>query len=429
MSASARPRPALAVAVAVLILASAVGVAPAAMSLPPDPATARSAETARYVESTRWLTGERPSAVVVGADSVVSVTRTDEVDRFDATGRLLGSFPLNFSSAFAMDVAPDGNLHVGDYGGSPSFVHVLTPGGSEVGRYAPPVGASSNFNPLGIEFMPDGSRFVVDVTGDVIHLFRPDGSWGGYFGGSGTGPGQFDGPDAIASSPDGSLFVVDGNNFRVQRFDAATGDFQGMWGQVGYAPGQFLSPVSIDVRPDGHVLVLDGVGAQQAMLSEFLPDGTFVSRTELPLTYGDSLAVDASGTIYVTGLLDYPQGGWGVLAIVPTAGPTPPTTTGSSSARIRGKRLDAIRSRSRARLRITCSAADTACAGKVTLKAGRRTVGRGAYAAKAGRADRVTLRLGSAARRLLRRHARVRVTVRLVATSGTGSSRKMKLTR
>jgi len=55
---------------------------------------------------------------------------------------------------------------------------------------------------------------------------------------------------------DGSVYVADAGNYRVQRFDRQ-GTFLGSWGEEGAAPGQFRGPLGIAVAPDGSVYVAD----------------------------------------------------------------------------------------------------------------------------------------------------------------------------
>jgi DNA-binding beta-propeller fold protein YncE len=90
--------------------------------------------------------------------------------------------------------------------------------------------------------------------------------------GEGSGRGQFSQPRGIASSPiDGSVYVVDMGNNRVERFDE-TGAFVGIWGDetgnVSFtqeAPG---GPTGITVGPDGLIYVCDTWGHQIIVFDE-----------------------------------------------------------------------------------------------------------------------------------------------------------------
>ncbi|MCC6313896.1 MAG: NHL repeat-containing protein, partial [Thermomicrobiales bacterium] len=78
--------------------------------------------------------------------------------------------------------------------------------------------------------------------------------------GPGAAEGQFDEPIGIAAAPDGTIYVVDSGNSRVERFDAS-GAFLGAWGaNVGLnlaRVGPGLGATGIAVGPDGRVYVAD----------------------------------------------------------------------------------------------------------------------------------------------------------------------------
>ncbi len=76
------------------------------------------------------------------------------------------------------------------------------------------------------------------------------GSFLGKWGSEGNGDGQFKFPSDVAFAGDGTVFVVDENNNRVQYFTIA-GSFLGKWGTAGTGPGQFDLPWGIAVTPSG----------------------------------------------------------------------------------------------------------------------------------------------------------------------------------
>lgn len=85
----------------------------------------------------------------------------------------------------------------------------------------------------------------------------------------GAGPGEFRYPAFVATGSDGTLFVSDGMNFRIQAFDR-TGRFLRAFGSLGDGPGAFARPKGVAVDSDGNVHVVD---AAFANLQVFSPTG------------------------------------------------------------------------------------------------------------------------------------------------------------
>ncbi len=94
------------------------------------------------------------------------------------------------------------------------------------------------------------------------------------WGSRGSGQGQFDGPRGLAVGPNGSVYVTDGDNNRIQQF-TATGQFVRQWGTEGTGPGQFRFPVDVDVDASGNVYVADGFNSR---IQKFSASGTYLTQ-------------------------------------------------------------------------------------------------------------------------------------------------------
>jgi len=130
------------------------------------------------------------------------------------------------------------------------------------------------------------------------------------FGSPGAEPGQFNAPRALAVAPDGSLYVADSRNHRIQHL-APDGQVLQVWGSfadanAGEAPaGTFNEPWGVAVAPDGAVYVAD---TWNNRIQQFTPDGQFVrmwgyfGQAEAPEAFWGprGVAVDGQGRVYVS---------------------------------------------------------------------------------------------------------------------------------
>ncbi len=150
-----------------------------------------------------------------------------------------------------------------------------------------------------------GSKgFLVPIITLLLGSQAPPAFQGVYdsqFGTAGTGNGQFNGPAAVAVAENGTIYVTDRGNDRVQRFDSS-GNYLGQWGGTGTADGAFNYPNGIAVDASGSVYVCD---TENNRIQKFTATGGHVLSWGSPGTgtgqfdapYG--VAADASGNIYV----------------------------------------------------------------------------------------------------------------------------------
>jgi len=118
--------------------------------------------------------------------------------------------------------------------------------------------------PRGITIAPDGTIFVADSLNHRIQQFSADGIllnvWGSFASTlEGDAPGgTFNEPWDVAVGQDGSVYVADTFNHRIQKFDQ-TGRFQKMWGifAQGQSTDTFWGPRGIAVDQNGNVLITD----------------------------------------------------------------------------------------------------------------------------------------------------------------------------
>ena len=68
-------------------------------------------------------------------------------------------------------------------------------------------------------------------------------------GGQGTGDGELDSAEGVAAASDGSVYVSDWFNHRIQKF-TSEGVFVSKWGMEGTVDGQFIQPATVAVASE-----------------------------------------------------------------------------------------------------------------------------------------------------------------------------------
>lgn len=223
-----------------------------------------------------------------------------------------GSEPGMFNRPRGIAIAPDGSLYISD--SNNHRIQHLSPDGTILhiwGSFASLESGEApggTFNePWGIEVGPDGSVYVADTWNHRIQQFSPEGEfvrmWG--FFGQGEAPEAFWGPRDIAIDSGGRLYVTDTGNKRVVVF-TTEGEFITQFGTTGLAPGQFDEPVGLALGPDGQIFVAD---TWNQRIQVFILDGdqyTPVQEWEVAAWYGGSLDnkpfldVGPDGNVFIT---------------------------------------------------------------------------------------------------------------------------------
>jgi DNA-binding beta-propeller fold protein YncE len=186
--------------------------------------------------------------------------------------------------------------------------------------------------PHGITIGLDDTVYCVDDLDHTVRKFTPEGRLLMTLGTSGIGSDTgstsidyrtiqragppFHYPTNLAIAPSGDLFISDGyGNARVHRF-SADGKLLHSWGEPGAGPGQFHVPHGIAIDRQGTVYVAD---RENSRVQLFSPDGEFLTEwTDLARPCEVFIGGDA---IYVAEL-GYRAGMW------PGTQPPHPNATG-----------------------------------------------------------------------------------------------------
>ncbi len=225
----------------------------------------------------------------------------------------LGSAPGQFQRPRDLAIAPDGSIYVADTGNhriqhlarDGSVLHVWGTYASILEGEAPP----GTFNePWGIAVAPDGSVYVMDTWNFRIQKFTPDGQfiqmWG--YDSPTVVPFALYGPRDGVLDSQGRLLVSDTGNRRIVIYDAE-GNYLSEFGKVGFAPGQFDEPVGLAIDHQDNLYVAD---TWNQRIQVFAPDGTGgyypLTSWEVYAWFGQSIdnkpyiAVDDAGYLFAT---------------------------------------------------------------------------------------------------------------------------------
>jgi uncharacterized protein (TIGR03663 family) len=231
------------------------------------------------------------------------VTKVASIRQFGSQGSADGQF----SGARGVAVAPDGSIYVADQGNH--RIQKFDPTGRFVLKWGSKGSGDGQFDsPSGVAVDKTGNVWVTDLWNHRVQEFDANGTFltkfGSFANAAGQSqPGRFFGPRYLAVGPDGSVYVSDTGNKRIQKFKS-DGSFVAAWGTAGNGAGQFEEPMGLTFDAQGNLYVAD---TWNRRIQKLTADGQFQSLIPVAswpsaqTTTGEpNLAVTASGAIVAT---------------------------------------------------------------------------------------------------------------------------------
>jgi tripartite motif-containing protein 71 len=205
------------------------------------------------------LQGGYPEHITIKSDQIYLATCGGDgrVEKYDLQGTLLleaigpNVVDGTQSCATGVDVDSSGNIYVANYTNS---IQKFDSAGNFISQFGVWGTEAGNFkHPYDIKFDNSGTYYyVVEQDGRRIQKFDTNGSSTAIFGSFGTGPGQFTHPYGIAFDASNNIFVADSI---LQKFDSS-GTYVSKW-YTGVPPGLFVSPFDVTHDSQGSLYITD----------------------------------------------------------------------------------------------------------------------------------------------------------------------------
>ncbi|WP_455200218.1 6-bladed beta-propeller [Kaarinaea lacus] len=179
-----------------------------------------------------------------------------------------------------------------------------------LGMYIKSIGSKEYFQrPIDVAANEKGDRIYVLDGGGInsewhrVIVFDEEGNKLNEIGRRGSNQGEFNLPNQLTVGSDGTLYVLDAGNFRIQAF-SPEGEFLRSWGKVGRNLGNLARPRGIATDTQGNVYVSDGAFRNFQIFSQ---DGKlllFIGEPGLEDKPGQfvlpaGIAVDETDRVYI----------------------------------------------------------------------------------------------------------------------------------
>lgn len=174
----------------------------------------------------------------------------------------LAVLPLKDEDAALIADSSNARIQRSNFDGS--YIDQLAPDTSRLNTRPGRIAIDSERQRVYVLDIDDGSITVYNVDGEVVQII----------GSSGSGREQFYQPEGMALDSNGTLFVADTGNARIQRI-SASGVFEQSWGIYGIGAGQFQRPNALCLSSDNQYIFVTDSSLNR--VQKFTRDGELIT--------------------------------------------------------------------------------------------------------------------------------------------------------
>lgn len=253
------------------------------------------------------LTINQSAALAVDAHDNLYAVTGNSIAVYSSNGELLrtigsgGKGIGQFTSARALAVDEKGDVYIADTWMHRIVVYAATGQFLRNIGYVNPNGyiyGSENGQlcfPKGVAVAKDGTVYVGDSTNGRVQLFSGEGVFIAKWSNYGSGKGEFNRPHGLSVSSSGIVLVSDSNNHRIQSF-YPNGQYLAQAGRYGNGQWDLVFPLDVATDAHGNMYVVD----TDKKISIFDPAGGFIKSIAIGDRAAESIALYKNGKIYVS---------------------------------------------------------------------------------------------------------------------------------
>ncbi len=212
----------------------------------------------------------RDVAVLANGNIVVADTGNKRVQIFDpqfSSIQTLTGDDLPFEEPLAVAVNSRDEIFVLE--SARQWVYQYDANGRFLQRFGGP--EARLFHPRGLNIFSDDTLALTDTGTARVLFFNTEGLQLGNVGSIGTGPGQLNEPTDAVRDSQGTYFIAEAENNRIQRLDAA-GNPLSQWA---IPPAYAFDGPHLALAPDGSMLMTD---SQSSSILRYAPNGDLLNQ-------------------------------------------------------------------------------------------------------------------------------------------------------